>query len=159
MKRLPIYALLITGYAIILWGVSKLYNGLKRIEVIDIPATQTTTTQIDIIPAIILAVFVLIIVISVGVYLITELWKYLVAHKTLLPIPFLLIALGFINLANKVMEGVSIMIENNAEQFTENLSHYIESFSSLGTHTLIGLIFIALSVVYSVLLKRGIIFA
>lgn len=157
MKRLPIYGLLITGYAIILWGVSKLYTGLKRIEVIDIPASQTTTTQIDIIPAIILGIFILIILISLGVYLITELWKYLVAHKTLLPIPFLLIALGFINLANKIMVGVKIMIESNAEQFTDNLTMYIDSFSSLGTHTLVGLILIAFSVVYSVLLKRGII--
>ena len=157
MKRLPIYGLLIGGYAIILWGVSKLYNGLKRIEVIDIPASNTTTIKLDIIPAIILGVFILIILVSIGVYLITELWKYLVAHKTLLPIPFLLIALGFINLANKVMEGVQIMIESNVDQFTANLSRYIDAFSTLGTHTLVGVIMIALSVAYSVLLKREII--
>jgi len=159
MKRLPIYGLLIIGYAIILYGVSKLYNGLKKIEVIDIPAQQTTTYQLDIVPAIIVAVFVLIIVLSIGLYLLTELWKYFVAHKTLLPLPFLLIGLGFLNLSVKVMDGVRVMIEQNALQFTDNLALYIKAFNELGTYTLVGISCITLSVVYSVLLKRGIIFA
>ena len=157
MKRLPIYGLLLTGYTIIIIGVIKLYNDLKIIEVINIPETQET--RLDIVPAIIISVFVLIITVSIGVWAITELWKYLVAHKTLLPLPFLLIALGFLNLTVRVMEGIKVMINSNAQVFTENLSKYISAFSTLGTYTLVGIIVICLSVVYSVLLKRGIIFA
>jgi hypothetical protein len=159
MKRLPIYGLLIAGYVIILIGVNKLYKGLLRIEVINIPASQTTTTQLDIVPAIIVGIFILIILSSVGIYLITELWKYLWEHKTILPIPFLLIALGFINLANKVMSGVKVMIENNAQQFMDNLTLYINAFNTLSIYTMVGIACIGLSVLYSVLLKRGIIFA
>ena len=159
MKRLPIYGLLITGYVIILIGVNKLYQGLKRIEVINIPAQEETVTKLDIVPAIIVGIFVLIILASIGVYLITELWKYFWAHKTLLPIPFLLIGLGFINLAIKVMAGVQVMINNNVAQFNENLTQYITAFSSLTTYTIVGIAVIVGSVVYSVLLKRGIIFA
>lgn len=158
MKRLPIYGLLITGYVIILIGVNKLYKGLSHIEVINIPASETTTIKLDIVPAIIVGIFLLIILVSVGVYLLTELWKYFVAHKTLLPIPFLLIALGFINLANKVMVGVKVMIENNVTQFSENLTEYINAFNTLSTYTLVGVACVGLSVVYSILLKRGIIF-
>lgn len=159
MKRLPIYGLLIAGYTIILIGVNKLYKGLSHIEVINIPAQEETVVRLDIVPAIIVGIFVLILAVSVGVYLITELWKYFWAHKTLLPIPFLLIALGFVNLSVKVMNGVKVMIETNAETFTENLTEYITAFSTLGTYTLIGIICVGLSVVYSILLKRGIIFA
>lgn len=159
MKKLPIYGLLILGYSVILFGVSKLYNGLKHIEVINIPASETELYKLDIVPALIVAVFVMIILASIGVYLLTELWKYFIAHKTLLPIPFLLIALGFINLANKVMNGVQVMIMQNAEQFTTNLQSYVKAFESLSTYTLVGICLVALSVVYSVLLKRGIIFA
>jgi hypothetical protein len=159
MKRLPIYGLLIAGYTIILIGVNKLYKGLSHIEVINIPAQEETVVKLDIVPAIIVGIFVLIIAVSVGVYLITELWKYFWAHKTLLPIPFLLIALGFVNLSIKVMEGVKVMIETNAETFTDNLVEYINAFNTLGTYTLIGIICVGLSVVYSILLKRGIIFA
>ena len=159
MKRLPIYGLLIIGYAVIIYGVVSLYNGLQKIEVIDIPAQQVTTTQLDIIPAIIVAIFILIIIASIGIYLLTELWKYFVAHKTLLPLPFLLIALGFVNLSTKVMNGVKVMIESNVSQFNENLTLYIKAFDTLGTYTLVGISFIVLSVIESVLLKRGIIFA
>jgi hypothetical protein len=159
MKKLPIYGLLIAGYVIILVGVNKLYQGLKRIEVIDVPAQNTTVVKLDIVPTIIIGIFVLIITISLGVYLLTELWKYFIEHKTLFPIPFLLIALGFVNLANKVMNGVKVMIEQNAEQFTDNLTVYINAFEELGTYTIVGLGCIVLSVVYSILLKRGIIFA
>ena len=158
MKRLPIYGFLIAGYTIILIGVNKLYKGLLKIEVINIPASEETVTKLDIVPALIVGVFVLIITVSIGVYLLTELWKYFWAHKTLLPIPFLLIALGFLNLAIKVMEGVKVMITQNAEQFTNNLTTYISAFSTLGTYTIIGISCVAASVVYSVLLKRGIIF-
>ncbi len=159
MKKLPIYGLLILGYSVILFGVSKLYNGLKHIEVINIPASETELYKLDIVPALIVAVFVMIILASIGIYLLTELWKYFIAHKTLLPIPFLLIALGFINLANKVMNGVQVMIMQNAEQFTTNLQSYVKAFESLSTYTLVGISLVALSVIYSVLLKRGIIFA
>jgi len=158
MKRLPIYGLLILGYSVILFGVFKLYNGLLNIEVINIPASETEIYKLDIVPAIIVAVFFMIILVSIGVYLITELWKYFVAHKTLLPIPFLLIALGFINLAIKVMNGVKIMTEHNVEQFTTNLETYVTAFQSLTTYTSVGIGCVVLSVVYSVLLKRGIIF-
>jgi len=159
MKRLPIYGLLIAGYVIILIGVNKLYKGLSRIEVINIPASESTMVKLDIVPAIIVGIFLLIILVSVGIYLLTELWKYFIAHKTLLPIPFLLIALGFINLANKVMVGVKVMIESNVEQFALNLSEYITAFNILSTYTLVGIACVGLSVVYSILLKRGIIFA
>ena len=158
MKRLHIYGLLIVGYTIILIGVNKLYKGLLHIEVINIPASEESVTKLDIVPAIIIGIFVLIITMSLCVYLLTELWKYFWAHKTLLPIPFLLIALGFLNLAIKVMQGVKVMIETNAQTFTDNLTQYISAFSTLGTYTVIGIGCIALSVVYSVLLKRGIIF-
>lgn len=158
MKKLPIYGFLIAGYIIILLGVNKLYQGLLHIEVINIPASEETVTKLNIVPAIIIGVFVLIIAVSIGVYLLTELWKYFWAHKTLLPIPFLLIGLGFLNLSIKVMEGVKLMIETNAQTFTENLTQYISAFNTLGTYTIIGISCIALSVVYSVLLKRGIIF-
>ena len=146
MKRLPIYALLVAGYTIILIGVNKLYKGLSHIEVINIPAQEETVVKLDIVPAIIVGIFVLIIMVSVGVYLLTELWKYFWAHKTLL-------------LAIKVMNGVKVMIEQNAQQFVDNLAEYITAFNTLGTYTLIGIGFVALSVIYSVLLKRGIIFA
>ena len=159
MKRLPIYGLLVLGYAIILYGVNKLYKGLSRIEVINIPASEETVVKLDIVPAIIVGVFGLIIAVSLGVWLLTELWKYFWAHKTLLPIPFLLIGLGFLNLSIKVMEGVKVMILTNAETFADNLTQYISAFNSLGTYTLIGIGCIGLSVVYSILLKRGIIFA
>ena len=156
MKRLPIYGLIIAGYTIILIGVYKLYKGLAIIEVINVPETQET--RLDIVPAIIISMFVLIILSSLGVWLLTELWKYLKAHKTLLPIPFLLLALGFLNLAIRVMEGVKVMIQSNADTFLINLSKYITAFSTLGTYTIIGIVLVGLSVVYSVLLKRGIIF-
>jgi uncharacterized protein YacL len=156
MKRLPIYGLLIAGYTIILIGVSKLYKDLAIIEIINVPQTQEY--KIDIVPAIIIGIFLLIIALSLGVYLITELWKYFWTHKQLLPIPFLLIALGFLNLTTKIMQGVSVMIQSNAETFTQNLATYTSAFNTLGTYTIIGLACLGLSVAYSILLKRGIIF-
>lgn len=156
MKKLPIFGLLILGYTVILVGVVKLYKELSIIEVINVPATQEL--KFDIVPAIIFGIFILIIAVSVGVYLLTELWKYFMAHKTLLPIPFLLIALGFLNLAVKVMEGVKVMIETNTATFTENLTQYIDGFNTLGIYTIVGIGLIGISVGYSILLKRGIIF-
>jgi len=158
MKRLPIYGLLIGGYLIILSGVRKLYINLSYIEEISIPASQDNITKIDIVPLLIVSVFVVIIVVSISVYLLTELWKYFVSHKTLLPIPFLLIGLAFLNLAIKIMQGVQIMIEANSDTFIDSLSDYTTAFESLSTYTLIGIICVALSVVYSVLLKHKIIF-
>jgi hypothetical protein len=158
MKRLPIYALLIGGYIIILSGVRKLYINLSYIEEINIPASQDTVTKIDIVPLIIISVFGVIIAVSIGVYLLTELWKYFVAHKTLLPIPFLGIGLAFLNLAIKIMQGVSIMIQANSDTFIDSLNDYITAFNQLSTYTLIGIACVGLSVVYSALLKRGIIF-
>ena len=148
---------MITGYIIILVGVNKLYKGLSHIEVINIPASEQTVTKLDIVPAIIIGIFVLIIAVSLGVYLLTELWKYFWNHKTLLPIPFLLIGLGFLNLSIKVMEGVKVMIQTNAETFTDNLTEYINAFNTLGTYTIIGISCIGLSVVYSILYKKEII--
>lgn len=156
MKKLPIYGLLIAGYVVILIGVNKLYHGLTIIEVINVPATQET--KLNIIPAIIIGVFLLIIALSVGIYLITELWKFFWKHKTLLPIPFLLIALGFLNLAIAIMNGVIVMIETNTQTFIENLTKYIDAFSTLGTYTIVGVLLIGASAVYSVLLDKGLIF-
>jgi hypothetical protein len=153
MKRLPIYGLLITGYVIIIVGVVKLYNSLLKIETVDIPAQHLETTSLGIVPMIIIGVFVLILLSSIGVYLLTELWKYFATHKTLLPLPFLLIGVGFIQLSNKIMQGVKVMIESNAELFTDNLTTYINAFQTLNTYTYIGIGFIVASVGYSFYLK------
>lgn len=153
MKRLPIYGLLIAGYTVIIIGVIKLYESLVTIETINIPAQQQEITKISIVPLLIISVFVFIVMFSIGVYLLSELWKYLIAHKTILPIPFLLIGLGFLQLSMNIMKGVKVMIESNAERFTENIEIYINAFTSLTTYTIIGIACIIASVGYSFYLK------
>ena len=96
MKKLPIYGLLLAGYIVIIIGVVKLYNGLLKVETIDVPAQTYETVTIGILPLIILGLFILIIAVGLGVLLIAYAWKYLLAHKTLLPIPFILIGYGFV---------------------------------------------------------------
>ena len=153
MKRLPIYLLIASGYTIILIGVVKLYNSLVQIETIDIPASTIQTTKIAFVPLLIISVFVFVILISIAIYLLAELWKYFLSHKTLLPIPFLLIALGFVQLSMSVMNGVKTMIESNVEQFATNIDIYVNGFSSLTIYTTIGIVLVAASACYSFYLK------
>ena len=56
------------------------------------------------------------------------------------------------------MNGVIVMIQTNAQTFTDNLTKYIEAFETLGTYTLVGVLCITASVFYSILLNKGWIF-
>lgn len=150
MKRLPIYGLLITGYIIIMVGIFNLYDKLDVIQTVEVTHQETS---IKMIPLLILSVFILIIMVSLGAYLIGALWKYFNEHKTLLPLPFILIGVGFLQFANSIMKSVSTMINSNAELFTSNLAIYTSAFNSLIVYTLIGIGFILTSVGYSFYLK------
>ena len=70
MRKLPIYGLLLAGYIVIIIGVVKLYNGLLKVETIDVPAQTYETVTIGILPLIILGLFILIIAVGLGVLLI-----------------------------------------------------------------------------------------
>ena len=150
MKKLPIYGLLITGYIIILVGIFNLYDKLDVIQTVEVTHQETS---IKMIPLLILSVFILIIMVSLGAYLLGALWKYFIEHKSLLPLPFILIGVGFLQFANSIMKSVSTMITNNAELFTSNLATYTSAFNSLIIYTLIGIGFIVASVGYSFYLK------
>lgn len=150
MKKLPIYGLLITGYIIIIVGIFKLYDKLDVIQTVEVTHQETS---IKMIPLLILSVFILIITVSLGAYLLGALWKYFIEHKTLLPLPFILIGVGFLQFANSIMKSVSTMILNNAELFTSNLATYTSAFNNLIVYTLIGIGFILSSVGYSIYLK------
>ena len=150
MKRLPIYGLLLAGYTIIIVGVVKFSKGLNLIETVEVTEQHTS---IKIIPLLILSVFLLVILSSVGLYLITALWKYFKEHKTMIIIPFLLVAIGFLQFAVNLMTGFQVMIASNAELFIGNLNLYITSCTDLIWYTIIGLGFIVGSVGYSFYLK------
>lgn len=150
MKKLPIYGLLITGYIIIMVGIFNLYDKLDVIQTVEVTHQETS---IKMIPLLVLSVFILIIMVSLGAYLIGALWKYFKEHKTLLPLPFILIGVGFLQFANSIMKSVSTMINSNAELFTSNLTIYTSAFNSLIMYTLIGIGFILSSVGYSFYLK------
>lgn len=150
MKKLPIYGLLIIGYTIIIVGMYKLYDKLEVIQTVEVTHQETS---IKMIPLLILSVFILIITVSLGAYLLGALWKYFMQHKTLLPLPFILIGVGFLQFANSIMKSVSTMITNNAELFTSNLALYTETFNSLIVYTIIGIGFILSSVAYSIYIE------
>jgi hypothetical protein len=150
MKRLPIYGLLLAGYTIIIVGVVKFSKGLNLIETVEVTEQHTS---IKIIPLLILSVFLLVILPSVGLYLITALWKYFKEHKTMIIIPFLLVAIGFLQFAINLMTGFQVMIASNADLFIGNLNLYISSCTDLVWYTVIGLGFIVGSVGYSFYLK------
>ena len=150
MKRLPIYGLLLAGYTIIIVGVVKFSKGLNLIETVEVTEQHTS---IKIIPLLILSVFLLVILSSVGLYLITALWKYFKEHKTMIIIPFLLVAIGFLQFAINLMTGFQVMIASNADLFIGNLNLYISSCTDLVWYTVIGLGFIVGSVGYSFYLK------
>lgn len=150
MKRLPIYGLLIAGYIVIIIG---LFNLMHDVSYETPMQTIPSETVMPIIPTMIVSGFILIITVSIGVYLIAELWKYLLAHKTLLPLPFLLIGIGFLQLAINLMNWVKQMIESNAQVFVDNLTLYTSSFQSLVLYTVIGIVLIGASVGYSFYLK------
>ena len=150
MKLLPIYGLLLAGYTIIIVGVVKFSKGLNLIETVEVTEQHTS---IKIIPLLILSVFLLVILSSVGLYLITALWKYFKEHKTMIIIPFLLVAIGFLQFAVNLMTGFQVMIASNADLFIGNLNLYITSCTDLIWYTIIGLGFIVGSVGYSFYLK------
>jgi hypothetical protein len=139
MKRLPIYGLLLAGYIIIGVGVSKLYSNLVVIEQVDI---HTTSTSMPLLPSIVVSVFILIIALSIGGYLLSALWKYFVAHKTLIPLPILIVAVGFIQFSITIMNSFKTMIDNNSTLFISNLDKYIVAFQSLSMYTVIGILLI-----------------
>ena len=143
MKRLPIYGLLLAGYTVIIIGIVKLYNSLIVIEVVDIHESSTT---LPIFPALLLSIVVLLISLSVGGYLLSALWKYFIAHKTLIPLPILLITVGFIQFSVTLMNAFKTLISSNAELFISNLDKYIVSFQSLSMYTVIGILLILGSV-------------
>lgn len=150
MKRLPIYILLIIGYTVIFWGVSDFY---KSLDVITTVTLQTQQTAIKFGPLIFISIFVFITLSGLGVWALTEFWKYLIAHKTILPLPFLAIAVGFIQLVITLLTSINTMIQSNADQFIANNQVYIKALMSLNTYTIIGIAFIVASVGYSIYLK------
>lgn len=152
-QRLPIYGLLAIGYGVIFTGLIRFYKSLLIIEEITIPASVQTRSSIGIVPLLIIGIFGFIILTSIGAYLLSALWKYFIAHKTMLPIPFLLIGIGFIQLAINLMTAVRMMIESNAQMFIDNLGLYISASMSLTYWTIGGMTFILCSVIYSIYLK------
>lgn len=150
MKRLPIYGLLLAGYTAIIAGIMRFSKGLSLIETVEVTEQHTA---IKIIPLLILSFFILVISFSVGMYLITALWNYFKEHKTMITIPFLLIAIGFLQFAVSIMDGFKTMIANNAELFISNLNLYISSCTELIWWTVLGLGLIVGSVGYSFYLK------
>ena len=150
MKRLPIYGLLASGYGVIFWGISKFIKDLNPIQTVTL---ETQHTAIKFAPLIFISLFIFLISIGLGTYIITECWKYLVAHKTILPLPFLLIAVGFIQLMITMLNSINTMIKSNADMFIANNQIYIKSLMTLNTYTVVGIVLIVLSVGYSVYLK------
>ena len=137
-KRLPIIISFVGMYALIFFGAINFYNKFKRIEPIDIITESRTIVPIPVL--IIFSVFILIILLSFGaqifVWIITELKE----HKTLIVYPFLLIALGFLQLAVSVMIVVKTMIETNATKFIQNLGDYILATESFMNWVIWGVI-------------------
>ena len=154
MKKLPIYISVIIGYIVIILGIRKFVIGLELISTVTL---ETQETAIKFGPLIFISIFIFVIILSVVIYALSTLWKYFMAHKAMLIIPFLGLAIGFIQLMIVGLQSINTMIMSNANTFVENNQIYIKALMSLNTYTIIGLCFIIASVVYSILLKRELI--
>ena len=150
MKRLPIYGLLLTGYTIIIIGVVKFIKGLELISTVTL---ETQQTAIKFAPLLFISVVVLLLSLSVGTYLISALWKYFKAHKTMLVIPFLIIIIGITQFAIVGLQSINTLIISNTESFVANNEIYIKALMTFNTYTIIGLQFVIGSVGYSFYLK------
>jgi hypothetical protein len=137
-KKLPTIISFVGMYSLILFGAINFYNKFKRIEPI-IPTTESRTI-VPIPVLIIFSVFVFIIILSLGAQILVAMWTYMKDHKTIIVYPFLVIALGFLQLAVSIMLVVKSMIETNAQKFIQNLGDYIIATESLMNWVIWGVI-------------------
>lgn len=137
-KKLPTILTFVGMYGLIIYGALNFYNKFKRIEPI-IPTTESRTI-VPIPVLIIFSVFVFIIILSLGAQILVAMWTYMKEHKTLIVYPFLIIALGFLQLAVSIMLVVKSMIQTNAVQFVANLTSYISATETFMNNVLWGII-------------------
>lgn len=156
MKKLPIYGFFVIGYIVLISGVIKF---MQLIEPIKTVTLETQQTAIKFGPLIFISIFVFIILSGTGVWLMSTLWKYFIAHKTMFVLPFLLISIGFIQLVITGLTSMNTLIRSNSEQIILNNEVYIKALMSLSTYTIISLCLMVGSVVYSIMLNRGYIFS
>jgi hypothetical protein len=151
MKKIPVYASYVIMYILIAIGLYRFYKAYLRVEVIIPTVEPRTIVPIPIL--IIFSVILFIVLISVGMQILVVFWNWLKEHQTLIVYPFLIIAIGFAQLAIAVMTVVRTMIETNATMFIENLTLYIQSTEQLIYWILAGVIIGGLGVVYEVYLR------
>lgn len=151
MRKIPVYISFGGMYVIILIGLFRYYNAYKVIEPI-IPS-QESRTIVPIPILIIASVFLFIILLSGAAQILVTFWTYLKEHKTMIVYPFLLIGLGFLQLAISIMLVVKRMIETNAIQFMNNLGSYITSTETLMNWILAGIVVGLLGLLYEVYLR------
>lgn len=137
-KKLPTILTFIGMYGLIFFGAINFYNKFKLIEPI-IPTTESRTI-VPIPVLIIFSVFVFIIILSLGAQILVAMWTYMKDHKTIIVYPFLIIALGFLQLAISIMLVVKSMIQTNAQQFVLNLGLYITATESFMNWVIWGII-------------------
>lgn len=143
-KKLPTILTFIGMYSLIIFGAINFYNKFKRIEPI-IPSTESRTI-VPIPVLIIFSVFVFIIILSLGAQILVAMWTYMKDHKTIIVYPFLIIALGFLQLAISIMLVIKSMIQTNAAQFITNLALYITATESFMNYVIWGIIIGALGI-------------
>ena len=154
MKKFITYIILIVAYIVLIVGVNSF---IKDIEPITTVTLTTQQTAIKFAPLIFISIFGFIILSGTGIYIITELWKYFKAHKQMLVIPFLLIALGFIQLVIVGLTSLNTLMKSNVEAFIANNEVYIKALMSLSVYTWVALGLFIASVVYQYLLNKEII--
>ena len=154
MKKLITYVLLIVGYVILIIGINTFIKDIQPITTVTLTTQQTS---IKFAPLIFISIFVFIITSGAVVYILTEAWKWFIAHKQMFIIPFLGLAIGFIQLVIVGLTSLNTMMKSNVEAFIANNEIYIKALMSLNVYTIISLGFIVASVVYSILLKKEII--
>lgn len=154
MKKYITYLILLIGYIVLIAGISGFIKDIEPITTVTITEPQTA---IKFAPMIFISVFIFIIGSGTIIYILTECWKWFMEHKQMFIIPFLGLAIAFIQLVITGLTAINTMIKSNSQEFIANNSTYIKALMSLNTYTIIALCIIVGSVVYSFLVKKEII--
>ncbi len=131
MKKLPIIISSAIMYVLIGIGLFKFLMEYKQIETIVIPATQTTSTSIPLIPLLIFSIVVFIILIGLGLQILAVFWEWFKSNKTAIMFPVFLFVIAILQLFISLLNTVIAYIETNTAQYLINLSMYVDSCTEL----------------------------
>lgn len=154
-EKLPIYISRALVYVFIFVGLYKFYNEFLIIETIIIPETVIEQQSVPLVIKLIIGILIFIMSIGFSAQIFITYWDYIIKNKFsfVAMAPFMLLAIGTLNLIKSVMEYIQTLIEINSIQFIANLELYRKACDDLGRWLILALIVGLAGVAYNVVIK------